>query len=106
MAKERKNKTNVLTGSAGGKDDGEEYKESLEGLISRVNVPIKALLGKSTVSVKDFSTLQGGDIIRLDSKVEEELDIYVGNIRKFTAVPGASGNQYAVRVTSVIREEQ
>lgn len=88
------------------KDDGEEYKESLEGLISRVNVPIKALLGKSTVSVKDFSTLQVGDIIRLDSKVEEELDIYVGNIRKFTAVPGASGNQYAVRVTSVIREEQ
>jgi flagellar motor switch protein FliM len=38
--------------------------------------------------------------------VDEELDVYVGNIRKFTALPGASGDDYAVRVTSVIREEQ
>ena len=39
------------------------------------------------------------------SKVDDELDIYVGNIQKFTALPGASGDSYAVRVTSVIREE-
>ena len=53
-----------------------------------------------------FAMLQPGDIIRLDRKVEDELDIYVGNIRKFTALPGSSGDKYAVRVTSVIREEQ
>jgi flagellar motor switch protein FliM len=56
--------------------------------------------------VNDFATLQQGDIIRLDRKIDEELDIYVGNIRKFTALPGSSGDNYAVRVTSVIREEQ
>ena len=28
------------------------------------------------------------------------------NIKKFTALPGASDDQYAVRVTSVIREEE
>jgi len=53
-----------------------------------------------------LSNLQVGDIIRLDTKVDEELDVYVGNIKKFTALPGASGEKYAVRVTSVIREEQ
>jgi flagellar motor switch protein FliM len=58
------------------------------------------------ISVNDFAMLQPGDIIRLDRKVEDELDIYVGNIRKFTALPGSSGDKYAVRVTSVIREEQ
>ena len=42
----------------------------------------------------------------MDRKVEDELDVYVGNIKKFTALPGASGEQYAVRVTSVVREEQ
>ncbi len=47
-----------------------------------------------------------GDIIRLDTKVDEDLSVYVGNIKKFTALPGASGDNYAVRVTSVIREEQ
>ena len=50
--------------------------------------------------------LQVGDIIRLDRDVEDELDVYVGNLRKFSALPGASGDNYAVRVTDVIREEQ
>jgi flagellar motor switch protein FliM len=48
--------------------------------------------------------LQLGDIIRLDSRVDEEMEIYVGNIKKFTALPGASKDAYAVRVTSVMRE--
>lgn len=88
------------------KSDEIEYTDAIESLISRADVPIKACLGKSTVSVRDFTNLQVGDIIRLDTKVDQELDIYVGNIHKFSALPGASGNKYAVRVTSVIREEQ
>ena len=60
----------------------------------------------TTISVNDFMNLQVGDIVRLDTKVDQELDVYVGNIRKFTALPGASGDDYAVRVMSVIREEQ
>ena len=75
-------------------------------MISKAKIPVKAVLGNSTISVDDFVNLQVGDIIRLDRKVEDELDIYVGNIRKFTALPGSSGDKYAVRVTSVIREEQ
>lgn len=86
--------------------DNTDYTESIETLIRRAQIPIKAVLGNSMISVNDFAMLQPGDIIRLDRKVEDELDIYVGNIRKFTALPGSSGDKYAVRVTSVIREEQ
>ena len=86
--------------------DETDYADAIEVLIRKAQIPIKAVLGTSTVSVSDFSMLQVGDIIRLDRKAEEELDIYVGNIRKFTALPGASGDNYAVRVTEVIREEQ
>lgn len=86
--------------------DEHDYTEDIESLIQRAQVPVKAVLGNSIVSVSDFSMLQPGDIIRLDRKVEDELDIYVGNIRKFTALPGSSGDKYAVRITSVIREEQ
>ncbi|MDD3413615.1 MAG: flagellar motor switch protein FliM [Lachnospiraceae bacterium] len=84
----------------------EKYQEHIEYLIKRVNMPIKAVLGSSSISVNDFINLQLGDIIRLDTKVDEELNIYVGNIKKFTALPGASKDAYAVRVTSVIREEE
>jgi flagellar motor switch protein FliM len=75
-------------------------------LIAKAIVPVKAILGKSVISVNDFSGLQVGDIIRLNTKVNQELDVYVGDIKKFTALPGATGEDYAVRITSVIREEQ
>lgn len=87
------------------KEDG-SYEEAIEMLISKANIPVKALLGKSSISVSDFASIQVGDVIRLDTKVEDELSIYVGNIRKFTALPGSTGDKYAVRITSVIREEQ
>lgn len=86
--------------------DEQKYVDAIETLISKAPMPIKAVLGNSTISVSDFSGLQLGDIIRLDTKVDQELDVFVGNIRKFTALPGSSGDKYAVRVTSVIREEQ
>ncbi len=83
----------------------EDYTAYIESMIKRVEVPVKAILGTSTVSVNDFMGLQVGDVIRLNTHVDSELDVYVGNIKKFTAVPGASKDAYAVRVTNVIREE-
>lgn len=86
--------------------DEKNYAEAIETLIRKAQIPVKAILGTSKISVSDFSTLQVGDIIRLDREAEEELDVYVGNIKKFTALPGSSGDNYAVRITEVIREEQ
>lgn len=85
-------------------EDDEDYQEHIEALIKRVEVPVKAVLGRSYVSVNDFVNLQVGDIIRLDSRIDEELMLYVGNIKKFTALPGSNKDNYAVRITSVIRE--
>ncbi|MBQ7972770.1 MAG: flagellar motor switch protein FliM [Lachnospiraceae bacterium] len=84
----------------------EEYNDYLESMLKRVDVPLKALLGGSSVTVNDFANLQVGDIIRLDTKVDSPLDVYVGNIKKFTAVAGESNEKYALKVTSVIREEE
>ena len=89
------------------KDDrDEDYEEHIESMLKHVDVPIKAVLGNSAISVDDFIHLQVGDIIRLDAKVDSDLSVYVGNIRKFTALPGANNDIYAVQVTSVIREEE
>jgi len=84
----------------------ENYQEYIESMIRRVDIPVRAVLGTTTISVSDFMNLQVGDCIRLDTKVESDMDIYVGNIKKFTALPGSESDSYAVRVTSVIREEE
>ena len=84
----------------------ENYEVYIESLIRKVDIPIRAVLGRSTISVNDFMSLQVGDCIRLDSKVDTDMNIFVGNIRKFTALPGTEKDSYAVRITSVIREEE
>ena len=86
--------------------DVEHYEEYIESMIRRVDIPIKAVLGRSTISVNDFLNLQVGDCIRLDSRVDTDMNVYVGNIKKFTALPGTDRDSYAVQITSVIREEE
>lgn len=89
------------------KDDmSGKYQESIQSIIDFAKIPVRAMLGRSSISVNDFANLQMGDIIKLDTKVDDELEVYVGNIKKFNALPGAASKSYAVRVTSIIREEQ
>lgn len=81
------------------------YEETIEAMISKAYIPMKAVLGNSRINVKDFVNLQLGDIIKIDKKIDQELDVYVGNIKKFNALPGYSNDKYAVRITEIIREE-
>lgn len=87
------------------KQDDEVYKEFIEAAISRAKIPVKAVLGRSVISVNDLVNMQQGDIIKLDSKTSDELNVFVGNIRKFTALPGTSSDTYAVKISSIVREE-
>lgn len=85
--------------------DDNAYFDVIETAISKAQIPIKAVLGDSVISVNDFVNLQKGDIIKVNRQFEDELDIYVGNILKFKALPGAASENYAVKITKVIREE-
>ncbi|MGN0368578.1 MAG: flagellar motor switch protein FliM [Wujia sp.] len=86
--------------------DEVSYAEAIETAINRAAIPVSAELGKSSLTVWDFANLQVGDIIKLNREVEDELDIYVGNIVKFKALPGSFSDNYAVKVTEIIREEE
>lgn len=86
------------------KDDG-VFREALEDSIRNARIPVRAIMGKSAISVNDFIHLRPGDIIKVNTRVEDELDIYVGNIKKFSAIPGAYDDSYAVKIKSIYREE-
>ncbi|MCR5278863.1 MAG: flagellar motor switch protein FliM [Lachnospiraceae bacterium] len=89
------------------KDIGnEDYEVYIESLIRHVDIPVRVVMGYSSISVSDFIGLTIGDIIRLDSNVDTELDVFVGNIKKFTAVPGTDKDKDAARITKIIKEEE
>lgn len=81
------------------------YFDVIETAISKAQIPIRAVLGNSTISVNDFVNLQKGDIIKINRQYDAELDIFVGNMLKFKALPGSASEDYAVKITKVIREE-
>lgn len=86
--------------------DDMAYQDLIEVAIAKAKIPVRAVLGESVISVNDFMTMQVGDIIKLNTKIEDELKVYVGNIYKFTALPGAASETYAVKVSSIIRGEE
>ena len=86
--------------------DESNYAEVIETAINKALIPISAELGRSSITVMDFASLQVGAIIKLNKSVKDELDIYVGNIIKFKALPGSFSNNYAVKITEIYREEE
>ena len=86
--------------------DKSANREFIEVAIARARIPVKVELGRSTISVKDFVNIQKGDIIKLNTRVDDELSVFVGNIKKFYALPGTSMESYAVKISRVIKEEE
>lgn len=83
----------------------EIYYEIIEKQISSSKIPIKAILGKTIISIRDFMNLQVGDIIKLDQRLDDEMDVLVGDINKFLAKPGIKENHNAMNITSVLKKE-
>ncbi len=84
---------------------GPSYQEYIEKMIEKTAIPVKAILGRTHVTVKEFLELAQGDIIKLDKDIESELDVYVGNLLKFSASPGEYKNKFSVKVNRIISRE-
>jgi len=98
------NTTNWFT-SKRSTEDTSVYKNQVEDRLENTWVDVSAVIGRTTIMVNDFVNLQEGDIIPLDSYVNSNLRIMVGNLMKFNAKPGISRGKNAVQITSVIRKE-
>ncbi len=86
--------------------DDEIYKDIIEKRLATSLVPVKAILGTGTISVNDFIGLRVGDIIKLNSKITDDIIVQVGNLDKFKSKPGLLDGKNSVRVTSVIGKEE
>ncbi|HWO77964.1 MAG TPA: flagellar motor switch protein FliM [Bacillus sp. (in: firmicutes)] len=75
-----------------------EDMESLEKNIKKTEVPISAILGSAEISIEDFLSLDKGDVIQLNQKIDEPLLVKVEGIPKFIAQPGNYHQKIAVQI--------
>ncbi len=80
----------------------ETERDALESGISRTKINLTAVVGGSNITVSELLNLQRGDIIMLNKKVEEPLEIFVENQLKFKAKPGIKKKNVAVMITEVV----
>ena len=82
-----------------------ESRENIEKKLEKSKVPIKAILGKTSITVGDFIDLQCGDVIPLDVSVNSDVNILVGNILKFRGKPGLKKNKISVKITEIVKKD-
>jgi len=87
-----------------GTNEGNQF--AMESRIEQSSVTLKAILGNSRLTVGEFLMLQPGDVLQLDTPVEGELDVLVGELHKFRAKPGVRNKKVALKITEVRKEDE
>lgn len=78
--------------------------QHLQRRVEKIRVPIIAELGKTTVSLREMLDLRQGDVLQLERKTTEDMQIIIGSHKKFLCTPGIMGSKLAVQITSVVQE--
>jgi len=87
-------------------EDTEEFRMKVEEELEKAKVPVSAVIGKTNIMVNDFVNLQVGDVFKLDSYVNSDLEIMIGNLLKFYAKPGIIRGRYAFQISTFIEREE
>lgn len=90
--------------SRSSKEATTEHIQMLQKRIQKTQLNLTTILGHANVSVREMMELQQGDVIPLDHKVSEPLEVFAGPRRKFKGLPGMVGSKMAVQITEVIKE--
>ncbi len=96
--------TTFWVASAASKDNNPQQVEILQKKIERTRIPFVVEMGAINISIREFLTLGFGDVLQLDTKVDDVLKCRVGTKPKFYCRPGTSGKKMAVQITGIINE--
>ena len=86
------------------KEEHPEHEDMIRQKLRKTKVPVIIQMGQFDISVREFLSLSYGDVLQLDTRVDDELKCIVGNNTKFYCRPGTSGKKTAVRITRLITE--
>ncbi len=98
--------TTFWVASSVSKDDDPEQVKILQRKIERTRVPFLVEMGDINITINEFLTLGFGDVLQLDTKVDDELKCRIGRKAKFFCRPGTSGKKMAVQITRILSEDE
>ncbi|WP_053957429.1 flagellar motor switch protein FliM [Inediibacterium massiliense] len=81
-----------------------EDEEILVHRIEKTQASIRAVLGSTHITVSEFLDLQIGDVIELDTLIQEPVKILVENQLKYYGKPGSKKKKMAIQIEDVVEK--
>lgn len=78
-----------------------ESKEKLEDRLNVVDVEMKALLGRCTLTVEDFLRLNVGDIVTLHQKIQDPMEVVIGENAHYYGKVGTIGKNTGIQILDI-----
>ena len=85
-----------------GRQNREETIRQNRGRLTKTYMPIIAELAAGRATFQEMQEMQVGDVLKLDTKIDEPTVIYVSEEPKFIGRPGRVGRKNAVQIISPI----
>jgi flagellar motor switch protein FliM len=81
-----------------------EEKGMLKKQLSKSDLAIKAIIGSTDISVKELLNVRPGDVLVLNRKVSEPIDIFIDEQLKFKGIPGKNKNKVAIKIQNSLKK--
>ncbi len=83
-----------------------KYAAILAKRLEKTELPLTARLGQTTCTVDEMLHWKVGDVLLLNRKHSEEIEVLVGKRVKFRGKPGIQGKKVAVNITKIAPESE
>ncbi|MGL5085745.1 MAG: flagellar motor switch protein FliM [Clostridium sp.] len=83
----------------------DEAREKIKAGLDTVEVSVRAELGDVEITVDEFLKLVNGDVIRLGTKCNEPIKVFIEDEECFIAKPGIVGKNIGIEVLEIIDKE-
>jgi flagellar motor switch protein FliM len=88
----------------GGIRSGGEWSSSILKKLETTTIPLKAVLGTTSITITDLLELHAGDVLNTNIPSNGEVQIEVGGKPRLFGKPGISNGKFAIQVTTMTNE--
>ena len=92
-----------LAGWSTQRPTSEQSRQAMLSHVQRAAVGLQVMLGQARLTMGELAQLESGDVLLLDRRADEPIDVLVGGKRLWLGRPAASRGQYAVQVVSTLQ---
>lgn len=87
--------------------DNEQSAKIKKQIMNNINnscIEVRGILGNAALTIDEVLNLHEGDVIKLDKRIDNNVDIMVNDNKWFEGIPGTKHNKKALKINNIVQE--